>query len=312
MLDNDYIYEVYKELSFSKAAKNLYITQPALSATVKKVEKKLGITIFDRTKSPIGVTDEGKVYIDSIIKIKVIEDETLNKLKDMTNLDYGTLKLCGDNFISSNVYPICISEFKKKYPKIEVELTETNSPFALELLNNETIDLIIAHGFDKNLYNEVKLYKEMLLLAVPISFSINEKLKEYRLTQDDILDGSYLNKKLKSINIDYFKDERFILLKKGNDSRIRADKMFNERKIEPTNVVIYLDQLVTVYNMIQDQIGIGFVTDEMIKKTTANNCYYYKINSEHVNRYTSIGYKKNKYQSKAMKAFIDICLNIYK
>ena len=51
----EYVYAVYEEKSFSKAAQKLYITQPALSTAIKKVEKKIGTPIFDRSTSPIGL-----------------------------------------------------------------------------------------------------------------------------------------------------------------------------------------------------------------------------------------------------------------
>ena len=57
----DYVYEVYLARSFSAAAKKLFISQPALSAAVKKVEKQLGITIFDRSTNPITLTQAGRV-----------------------------------------------------------------------------------------------------------------------------------------------------------------------------------------------------------------------------------------------------------
>lgn len=56
----EYVYEVYKEGSFSRAAANLYISQPALSATVKKIEKKIGMPLFDRSTVPIQLTECGK------------------------------------------------------------------------------------------------------------------------------------------------------------------------------------------------------------------------------------------------------------
>ena len=59
----NYVYEVYKERSFSKAAENLYISQPALSAMIKKVENKVGMPLFDRSTNPIQLTDCGKRYI---------------------------------------------------------------------------------------------------------------------------------------------------------------------------------------------------------------------------------------------------------
>ena len=58
----EYVYEVYKERSFSKAAANLFISQPSLSANVKRIEKKIGYPIFDRSTKPLGLRN-----VDSII-----------------------------------------------------------------------------------------------------------------------------------------------------------------------------------------------------------------------------------------------------
>ena len=56
----DYVYEVYCEKSFSKAAEKLFVSQPALSASIKKTEKKIGLPLFDRSTSPIQLTPAGK------------------------------------------------------------------------------------------------------------------------------------------------------------------------------------------------------------------------------------------------------------
>lgn len=61
----EYVYEVYKERSFSKAAANLFISQPSLSANVKRIEKKIGYPIFDRSTKPLGLTECGRHYIDA-------------------------------------------------------------------------------------------------------------------------------------------------------------------------------------------------------------------------------------------------------
>ena len=68
-----YVYEVYKEMSFSKAARNLFISQPSLSAAVKKEEAQIGFPIFDRSSNPIQLTDLGKEYIRSIEIIMDVE-----------------------------------------------------------------------------------------------------------------------------------------------------------------------------------------------------------------------------------------------
>ena len=95
----EYVYAVYEEKSFSKAAQKLYITQPALSTAIKKVEKKIGSPIFDRSTSPIGLTPSGEVYIDAIEKLFVLEQNTLNQLNNLNGLLAGKLAVGGTIFL---------------------------------------------------------------------------------------------------------------------------------------------------------------------------------------------------------------------
>ena len=67
-----YVYAVYQEKSFSKAARKLQVSQPALSKMVRKVEKDIGVIIFDRSTIPVTVTREGAFYIKSIEDIMFI------------------------------------------------------------------------------------------------------------------------------------------------------------------------------------------------------------------------------------------------
>ena len=311
MNEKDYIYEVYKERSFSLAAKNLYISQPALSASVKKVERELGITLFDRSTSPIVLTEEGKVYIEYLEKLRALESEANNKLMDMSKLKTGKIVVSGENFVSSFIMPKIIMEFTKKYPGIHVELVESNSPDLRQLLITESIDLLIAHDFDKKLYSSIPLFEETLLLAVPQDYKINEELAEFTLTREDILDGKHLLDTCPKVSIKKFKECPFILLKKGNDTRRRATEIFLEENFEPTTVKIYLDQLITSYNMVCFGLGVAFVNDILVKSSNQSGCVFYKLRGRATHRSMAIGYKKNKYLSNAITAFIDTAKEIY-
>ncbi len=305
MNEKDYVYEVYKERSFSSAAKNLFISQPALSASVKKVEKELGITIFDRSTSPITLTEEGKVYIESIEKLRNIMEETKIKLADMNELKLGNVRVSGENFVSSFILPKIIMAFSEKYPGVKVEIIESNSPDLRQLLLNDSVDLLIAHDFDKNQYSCDSILEETLLLAVPENYEENKKLKEFLLTREDILNDKHLDENCPKVSLKEFENSPFILLKKGNDTRRRANLIFDEEGIELKNVKIYLDQLITSYNMVCFGLGVAIVNDVLVKNSPQTGCVYYKISSRSAYRTMSIGYKKNKYLSKAVKAFID-------
>ena len=81
MKENDYILAVYEEKSFSKAAKRLFLSQPALSMAVKRVEDELGITIFDRSSLRLQLTDEGRIYIEALEEIRTLR-QSIEAMKD--------------------------------------------------------------------------------------------------------------------------------------------------------------------------------------------------------------------------------------
>ena len=148
----EYVYAVYEEKSFSKAAQKLYITQPALSTAIKKVEKKIGTPIFDRSTSPIGLTPGGEVYIDAIEKLFALEQNTLNQLNNLNGLLAGKLSVGGTIFFTSFVLPGVLSEFSHRYPQIKIDLQEGTTTQLTDKLVAEELDLLIDNSEldDKN------------------------------------------------------------------------------------------------------------------------------------------------------------------
>ena len=71
--DREYVYAVYQERSFSRAAQRLFISQPALSSKVKKVEERVGAPLFDRSTNPIRLTPAGKCYVEAVEQVMGIE-----------------------------------------------------------------------------------------------------------------------------------------------------------------------------------------------------------------------------------------------
>ena len=288
MKEQDYIYEVYLERSFSKAAKKLFVSQPALSMTVRKVEEKLGITIFDRSSTPLSLTDEGKIYIDALEEIRLVEQSLKDRLSDMAELKHGHVTVSGENFVSSFILPEVLMQFSRKYSGINVELVESNSPDLRQLLLSESIDLLVAHDFDNTLYEARELFEEQVLLAVPCDFSVNNQLKKYSMTAEDIKNG--IHKKKPAVNLSKFSNEEFLILRQGNDMCRRAMLLCEEAGFQP-NTRIKLDQLITAYNLSCAGMGLTFVSDILVEKAAVPGCFYYRLESPIVYRKMSIGYK---------------------
>ena len=129
-----YVYEVYKEMSFSKAARNLYISQPSLSAAVKKAEQEAGFPIFDRSTSPIRLTEPGREYIRAVERILDVENGFQSYLNDLNGLRTGSISIGGTNLFVSFLLPPLLSRFTASYPAVEIQLTEASTEELTERL----------------------------------------------------------------------------------------------------------------------------------------------------------------------------------
>lgn len=308
----DYIYEIYKEKSFTKAAKNLFISQPALSSVVKKLEEELEIKLFDRSTSPLTLTSEGEAYIRAIEETFRIKKDFENYIIDVSNLSVGSISVSGANFISSYVIPKIILPFSRKYPNININLLESNSKSLLNELIDEKIDILIDYNFDEELIEAHPLFSETILLCVPKNFSCNLGIEKLSFDSIDIRNGIHLSDDAKKITIESFKNERFLMLKSGNSMNYHGFKICFEAGFEP-DTSIYFDQLITSYNMAGAGLGICFVTDTLVRELSQNNnLLYYKIDSEFAKRTVYLLHKKKKYLNRVTKEFINTALDVYK
>ncbi len=307
----NYVYQVYKEGSFTKAAEKLFISQPSLSVAIKNIEKKLGADLFERVGSTLKLTETGAEYIAACEHIITAEKEFFNRINDINNLKTGKIVVGGTNYLSSYVLPRVINRFNKIYPDIEVELAEGNSLNLREMINNEQIDIIID-SFDENPDNCERFFlaSEDILLCVPKDRKINEKLKKFQIEPKSIYDGTVTLKDVETVSIKMFKDENFILLKKGNDMHKRALNFFEGENIQP-KVAFRVDQLNISFALADSGIGLCFITDTFLKYGRGgDNVLLYKIQNEKQQRNLYIAHKKNRYCTKAMAEFIRVTREI--
>ena len=309
----DYVYAVYKEKSFTKAAEKMFISQPSLSTAIKNVEKMVGAPLFERSTANITLTEIGKEYILAAEKIMNVKEDFKNKVNDIYDIQTGKIIVGGTNYLSSYVLPKIINKFSLKFPKIEVELVEAHSQKLFDKIKTEEIDLVID-SFDGVLdeYEGTPLLKEKILLCVPKDRDINKKLQKYAIEPEQIYNENIDLNKIEAVPIEYFKHENFVLLKSGNDMYNRAMEIFNKAKITP-NVCFSVDQLNISFAMADTGMGLSFATDTLFKfGKFGNNTVLYNIEKQNSGRTLYIAHKKNKYCTKAMEQFINTAIEVTK
>ena len=301
----DYIYEVYRERSISKAAAKLYISQPSLSATIIKVEGRLGMPIFDRSTSPIRLTEFGEIYIKAVEDIYEIERGVENAISDINNLCIGELSIGASNVFAAYALPPIISEFKKKYPDVKVKLIEENTEMLESMLSLNKVDMVIDNNrYDGGVYDKALYGEERILLAVPKIFEVCESVKEFALDEECIRSKKYRDSDCPSAPLSAFSTVPFVMLTPNNDTRIRSDKMCKEAGFRP-NIVLEVHQQATAYMIATTRMGATFISDAVVDKMPAHdNLSYYKIDSASAQRRVCFYFKKHKYKTRAMQEFM--------
>lgn len=300
-----YVYEVYKERSFTKAAQNLYISQPSLSARIKKIEEIIGEPLFDRSTTPLQLTEVGKVYIEAAEEITQIEQRVENYINDLAGLKTGNLAVGASTLFAAYVVPSLITQFNQKFPDVHIQLIEGNTAELEEMLGSNALDFVIDnYHYDSILYNKELYCEENILLAVPKHFSVNEELKEYQLSYENIKSKKYLSRKYPAVPLGRFADLPFIMLTQGNDTRTRGDRLCRNVGFKP-DIVLEFNQQSTAYMASSTQLGATFISDILVSQLpTFENLVYYKLDGEEAKRKVFFYYKTHKYKTRVMEEFI--------
>lgn len=300
-----YVYEVYKERSFTKAAQNLYISQPSLSARIKKIEEIIGEPLFDRSTTPLQLTEVGKVYMEAAEEITQIEQRVENYINDLAGLKTGNLAVGASTLFAAYVVPSLITQFNQKFPDVHIQLIEGNTAELEEMLGSNALDFVIDnYHYDSILYNKELYCEENILLAVPKHFAVNEELGMYQLSYKNIKNKNYLNQKYPAVPLGRFADLPFIMLTQGNDTRTRGDRLCRNVGFKP-NIVLEFNQQSTAYMASSTQLGATFISDILVSQLpTFENLVYYKLDGEEAKRKVFFYYKTHKYKTRVMEEFI--------
>ena len=303
--NKEYILAIVREGTFSKAAEKLFVSQPSLSATVKRLEEKLGAPIFDRTTTPVGLTELGREYVKCATEIEQREEDFKLFINRCTNLTAGEVKIGASSLFSSFLLPSMIEGFRNAYPLVTVRIFENNTKDLLRELAEGDLDIVIDNAVIKaeNILSS-EYSREMILLALPDTMPISEKLAKISFSAEEIKNDRHRLDD-RAATLDEFSALPFIILNAENDTGKRAINLFKKHSIKP-NVLFKLDQQITAYNISSSGMGACFVSDVLVKNApTSQNMRYFKLADNETNRSIYIYRKSNRYYSVACQKFVE-------
>lgn len=255
----EYIYAVYQEKSFSKAAKKLYVSQPWLSSTIKKAEQELGLPLFDRSTNPISLTEAGRYYIEKFEQIAAIEAEMAEHFKRLRDVDRTELHIGSSMFFCTYVLPELMKEFQLLYPQVMLTLIEGGNQTLLEKLLDGQLDFLLeAERPVNSRLHSIPWASEEIVLAVPAGNPVNQALDQYRYSFEEFLNRAQAGYRRPPVPLEAFARENFLLLKEENDIHQRSLQLCKNAGFIPT-VSLYLAQMMTAYYLVLEGQGITFL-----------------------------------------------------
>lgn len=183
---HEVFFEVAKNLSFSKAAEALFISQPAITKHIQSLEKNYKVSLFERKGQTVTLTPEGKMLLGYVVQARELQRQLEFDITQQKNIQSakGSLTLGTSTTISLYVIPPVFSAFHQQYPNIELRLVNSNSEKILKALQDHEIDLAITEG--KNNITSVKYQYFISDEVVPVCSAKSNLVKKKNIAPEEL------------------------------------------------------------------------------------------------------------------------------
>lgn len=281
-------YAVARAGNISKAAKELYISQPAISKSISKLEDSLNTTLFTRNSRGVQLTEEGQVLFEhtqaAFEELSIGEQE----LKRIREFNLGHIRIGVSNTLCRFIMVTYLKGFIEKYPHIKITIESQSTTHTLAMLEQQRIDigLVAEPKLQKNLVFLPVMDIEDIFVATP-SYLENLRLRE-------------------GADADVFQVGNIMLLDKNNITRNYIDDYMSLSNIAANNLleVTTMDLLIEFARI---GLGIGCVIREFVKEDLeSGRLVQLPLDTPIHKRTVGFAYHSNR-TSRALETFIDFC-----
>lgn len=235
---------LFEEKSISKTANRLYVSQPAISYSLKELESQLGYTLFYRNSKGIEPTLEARELYSYISTAFSILNDAEEHIRNLNNLNIGCIRIGTPSHIGTFYLAKYIAEFRKIYPGIKFEIVCKPTADMVEMLETRKLDMIV----DTLPMNGKKKVTKVMLAKLHNCFAYNKKIfKDVEIN-----------------SIDDLKKYPLILPSKTSSIRLKLDECMESKSIQLEPI---LESWTTevMLELVRKGIGVGYFIEDVIK-----------------------------------------------
>jgi len=282
---------VARLLSFTKAAEELHMTQPAVTFQVRQLEEQFNTRLFDRTHNRISLTDAGKRVYECAERIFELYAEMDNSVRELTGDISGVLILGASTTVAEYMLPALLGDFKDKNPEVTIRLKVANTDGIVSMVENNAIDLGIVEApvNNKNLVVE-KCRMDQLVVIVPPG---------HELSGHD------------SVSLEALIQHPFICREEGSGTREVMIEHMNDEGLNTSdlNVAMELGSLEAIKGAVEAGMGVSILSRATISKELRLGSLVAINLDPPINRPFSFVHQKQKFRVRAMEELLSFARN---
>jgi DNA-binding transcriptional LysR family regulator len=231
--------KVFEHQSFSRAAHELYLSQPTISAHIAALETELGVTLFDRTARTVIPTSAAQLLYSRSQEIFRLLSRTKQELNELKDNIAGDIIVGGSTIPANYLWPRILAKFLERFPQVCVDLRVEDSNNVCSMVLNGELDFGIVGGFyEHHDLEHSALMKDHLIFVAPMSMKgkFSQKILPHNL-----------------------KDMPLIMREKGSGTRQAMEKALTKSQIDlrDLNVVAMVQSTEALIRCLLAGIGIG-------------------------------------------------------
>ena len=278
-------YHVAKHKSFSQAAEALCLSQPSVSNQVKLLEDAFGLRLFERSGRTVAMTNAGGILYSYAERIFSLAQEAENVIEEIKGMKAGGIRISVSNTLAAYYLPDIIDLFRKKYPRIEIQMDVGYTENVVENILAFRSDLgMIGRSVTHPNIVVIPLWEEELVLIVPPDHPFARS---------------------RTVSVSRLRDQSFIMSEKGSGVRGITEELLSGCKPSP-RIVMELGENEAIKRAVASGLGITLISAMVAKRELeAGLLKAVRLSGARIMRQFSIIYHKDKYLSHLIRAFMD-------
>ncbi len=274
---------VARHQSYSRAAEELRLTQPAVSAQVHELERTLGVTFFERVGRSIVLTEAGKELLAYAQKVCTLTEEARTAMEELEGLQRGRIALAAVSTAGAYVLPSLLGAFRGRYPGISISLEVTNRAIVRDRLLHNEVDLVVMGRPPEGVAHVAApfLSDELVVIASP----------------------AHPLAKSKRIPVKWLAQEVLIAREVGSGTRMNADEFFHQQGVK-VSVGLELSDNSAVKEAVAAGLGIALLSRHALRMELAlRRLVVLDVQGLPLTRQWNVVYREDKRLSRAAVAF---------